>query len=69
MYWVVKIGLLDLPVEDCFDTLNSIVVKILEDLALKKEVCIPAKHIIREPWMSKGIIKSLRKKINFIANQ
>ncbi len=53
----------NLSVEDCFDTLNSTVVKILDDLAPEKEVCIPAKHIIREPWMSKGLIKSSRKKI------
>ncbi len=31
------------------DTLNSIVVKILNDFAPGKEVCILARHIIREP--------------------
>ena len=54
--------LTDEQVSDCYDTFITHFQRILDECAPMKETVIPYRHIIREPWMTTGLMKSSRKR-------
>ena len=48
----------DKDINDGYDFLVSSINKSLDQFAPLKKVTIPAKYVINEPWMTKGLIKS-----------
>ncbi len=51
-----------LSVDQCFETTQTVIKKTLEQYAPEKEITISYKHVIKEPWMTKGLFQSSRKK-------
>ncbi len=51
-----------LSVDQCFETIQTVIKNTLEQYAPEKEITISYKHVIKEPWMTKGLFKSSRKK-------
>ncbi len=55
--------LASLNVEDCFERINYLITNDLDRYGPDKEVVIQQRHIEREPWLSKALLKSQRKKL------
>ena len=54
--------LTDGQVSDCYDTFITHFKSILDECAPMKETVIPYIYLIREPWMTTGLMKSSRKR-------
>ena len=48
--------------DDCYDIFITHFKRILDECAPIKETIIPYRSLIREPWMTTGLMKSSRKR-------
>ena len=47
-----------MSVDESFATMNDTILEVLDMCAPEQQVSIPAKHVFKEKWMTKGLFKS-----------